>query len=509
MKKFFLLTLTILFSLALFACGSEATTSTKPKQNTTKQPGQTTKHINSTVVTTQKVGNPTFWDKDGNGVEDWLEEEITLRFATWAYNDYANDTIDSLMAQAFTLKYPNIKVEMQLVGQDYEFEENMIALLDATVEGEESPIPDVFLINRLANFLPYGFLADITQYYDNDPDTEYIFESVKSSGIFDGKRYAIPTFIYPTIYFVNLTILKNAGIDIPSYNWTWDQMEAIGSAAYNETRHIFGIYGTSGYTRELTKVLKGDNTWSASSFDGTKFNFDDQVWDLAFARLKEGIDKKAVQPTLGAETLEEYYNDGTIDPRYAGYAAIWRDATWAAKEFFDTMDFEWDVYPGPNGISGGNTDIAGVSALSTHKAAAYQLLKWMTYGEDGILTRFSLYEQYKDVLFMSGNNYPFPIVDYGIDLEGHNKIWESIPYGSTAPGFTSSEMLASLKNGALWLNKEVVGWDAVDTVVNPYFYALETGEYNSYAEVRSQIVTGATEAYNQATQALRDLINLN
>ena len=127
-----------------------------------------------------------------DGTPDW-QEKVTLRYATWQYNNPDVDTIDTLMIEAFMEKYPNITVEMQIVAEDTMWDEAFIGLL------ETEDIPDVFLVRRLENFLPYGILADITEYFNHDLDTEYILDSVRDLGVYKERRYVVPTFIYPQL----------------------------------------------------------------------------------------------------------------------------------------------------------------------------------------------------------------------------------------------------------------------------------------------------------------------
>ena len=42
-----------------------------------------------------------FWDKDGNGIPDWQEKEITLKYATWQYTNPEMITIDVVMIDKF------------------------------------------------------------------------------------------------------------------------------------------------------------------------------------------------------------------------------------------------------------------------------------------------------------------------------------------------------------------------------------------------------------------------
>lgn len=504
MKKIVTLVLVTVFMFAFVSCGGSATTSLLTTQDNGEN--QTT----DSQVTTG-TPTPTYWDKDGNGIEDWQEEEITLTFSTWQHTSADIITIESLLIDEFMAKYPNITVEIQMMGaSSEEWDANFITA------SESDTLPDVFLINRLASFLPYNILGDITEFYDNDPDTDYIFDSIQDLGIYNDVRYAIPTFIYPTMWVVNLDILELAGIPAPEYNWTYQQMQAIAQATTNENNHILGMYGTMFFNRELPKVLKLEaastpeelayaKKWQSYGFDGEDFNFNDPVFLSAMNMMTEGLNEGYVVAELSPEMLEEWYLDASFNPTYNGRVAMWREASWSIKDHFNEMLFNWDIYPGPNGVTGGNTDIAGISSTTDHPEAAYQLLKWMSFSEEGLLTRYQLFEDYSDQVYVSANNYGYPIVDYGINGQGNNLVWENIPYGITAPGFVSPEFIESLKNGAYWVNKEVVGFDEADSVAYGYLYQTMVGE-TTYAAIMDTLQTESNFAMDQAKEILDALI---
>jgi len=454
-----------------------------------------------------------YWDKDGNGKEDWTEKEVTITFATWAYTDDSYVTIDTVMADKFMEKYPNVHVQFVIVGEEYDYEGNMLTLL------ETNEVPDVFLIRRLESFLPNNMLANITEMFDNDPDSKYIFSSLVSSGVYEGKRYAVPTYIYPQFWIVNKTLLAEKNIPIPSYDWTWEQMENIAKQANDKTKHIIGLYGrqgyygegaTSAYQSELTKILKirSDSavgkTWAAWGYDGTRFNFDDPVYLEAMNKMQTALSEGWMKAQLTSDQKLEYYSAEDFKPTSGGKVAVWQEASWSFKDEISVIGdtFEWDIYPGPSGVTGGNCDIIGISSLSQNKQAAYQFMKWMSFSEEGILTRFQIYREQGSELYQQGNNYPYPIADYGIDANGVNKIWDNIPYGDTAPGLVTAQYKEALRNGAFKLNKEVVGWDAVDYAVGTYFAEIYAGT-NTFAALRASI----QDAANTELQKKRDEIN--
>ena len=125
-SKLFLLLFVCLFALTIVACK-------KPDD----EPGKGNGGGETTL-------DP-YWDADGDGIADWTEKEITLTYASWQHNNNEVETIESLMVKEFTKKYPNVKVEMKLVGESSEWDTNMLGLL------EIDDLPDVFLVNRLEN----------------------------------------------------------------------------------------------------------------------------------------------------------------------------------------------------------------------------------------------------------------------------------------------------------------------------------------------------------------------
>jgi multiple sugar transport system substrate-binding protein len=467
-----------------------------------------------------REGEEDFWDKNGNGIPDWQEEEITLTYASWQHTNLDTVTLESLMIDAFMEKYPNITVEMISIGEDWEWEQKLLERVEAHTP-ENPTFPDVQLIRRLETLLPQNLLADISDMYDNDPDTTYIFENLKNSGVYGDGRYALPTYIYPQFWIVNLDLLEAQGISVPNYDWSWEQMEAIAKTVNNETTHVIGLYGiqdvynyesgATAYMMELPKVIKrktdaeSAKTWGAMGFDGNQFNFLDDAYLQAMNKLHTALEEGWCKLGLDNETKASYYGDEDFQPTKQGKVAIWRQESWAFKNYMKTLEYEWDIYPGPGGVTGGNTDIIGVSSLCQHKEAAYQLAKWMSYSKEGILKRFELFSQSGNEVFQQGNNYPYPVADYGVNAEGVNEIWTAIPYGSTAPGLVSVEFLEGLRNGAFLFNKEVVGFDAAKYAADQYLKKITSGE-STFAALREAIQNDAMAQMQEMRDAVDELL---
>ena len=378
MKKNILFTILAVLSVLILASCSKKTTTTTAKPTTTLD---------------------SFWDSNGNGTADWQESEVNLTYATW---QYATDqtTIDSVLIDQFMAKYPNVHITIKDLGA-YDGDTWDTALQALAETGD---LPDVMLVNRLETTVPYNMLANITDYYDHDADSANIFASLQTSGVYDGIRYAVPSFVYAKWWFVNLDILANAGISAPSYDWTWDQMEAIAKACYNETTNTVGQSGYTQYWMELPKVLKQNSSWAAFTYNtaDSSWNFGDSAFEQAMDKLSAALQSNACTSPYGVDEIQQKYGITVTDYAlsngynigFDGHAAIWTSPSWVAKDYFSKMNFNWDVYPCPGGTVGGNTDLIGISSTCNNVAAAYQLLKFMSYGEDGVIQRFSDYKQY-------------------------------------------------------------------------------------------------------------------
>src|SRR5690625_3567744 len=103
------------------------------------------------------------------------EEEITLTYASWTPN-----ALNEYLAESFMKKYPNITVNL-VTFDDGDWNDNILNLASI---GE---LPDVFWYNgNLDIAIQNGWLGDLTEYYENDPENEKVLTTVQNDGYIGG-----------------------------------------------------------------------------------------------------------------------------------------------------------------------------------------------------------------------------------------------------------------------------------------------------------------------------------
>ena len=340
---------------------------------------------------------------DENGV---TTDEITLTY--WHFED--QKTME-LMAEKFTDIYPNIKVEVRLIDDMSQ---------DLSAAATAGNFPDVFSSTDSDTALANMYWADISEYYDADPETKNLLPTINEYGLgcFDTvARYAVPTNYAPSAIFIDQNVIKKLNLEMPRTDWTWGEMIQLikdatqpGSAGemqyyglgfYNRLDSLYGIAACSSAER----AIKGE-----FGFDGT--DFDLSYWAVGeqeFADLKKAGYVAPKQNTLEAE---EWAGDFEAWFGSTGHVAVFSEGFWTfpnlwgveGNEEEGTQDYQdiygLDIVPyvTPNVVDEkehnviGQMFMAGISSSCLYPYEAYLLLKFMTFGLDGWNARLSIYE---------------------------------------------------------------------------------------------------------------------
>lgn len=365
----------------------------------------------------------------GNNGE--VSNRIQLSYADWGDPETNQKLID-----AFEDAHPNIDVELRtdIAGSGAEFTGNLI--LAASVD----LLPDVFATDNVPTIISSGLALDVQEYWENDEDAKLVYEYIAETGIYNGKRFAIPSFQFLKGILINLDIFERANLTTvegkyridedgyPVKNWTFMEMieiaKAIKTPSFSDPDNtVVGLdtwYGSPDFQQVWPTM--NDESVMYDTFDGEKFNYNSPDWisamqeKVSFHQLVDGTTTR-----FTAEDLEAYSHiNGYLIQ--TGYAAMDIEGSWQfwvikeAKENGMNLGF----WPYPQGTEGlfppVILDYQAVSSQTKHPEEAFLLAKWMTFGREGWENRLHILEEQREEDIELGKEPGFldrfPIADY-------------------------------------------------------------------------------------------------
>ncbi|WP_067843697.1 ABC transporter substrate-binding protein [Amphibacillus sediminis] len=319
-------------------------------------------------------------DAETAGLPPMTDEEITLTYASWQPLD-----LQYYLADAFMDKYPNITVN--IVELEQEGWNDHLTNLASTGD-----LPDVFwYMGNVDIAIRNMWLGDFTEYFEADPETANILDTLVDKGYFDGKRkMAAPAAYLPYTIFLDENLFEQQNVDMPSPDWTYSEMlELIETMTIPEQ----GIFGYNTYTQLLTMapIVNGDAD-GEFGWDGEKYDMTGE-WDDALMKHGEFVRNGNHAPFFDTDEAEAAFGDRELWAPSTGRLAMQLDAWWTV-DLFGTDEFvdkgiKWVPYVVPKGDNATTEnkpafiDFGSISAATEYPREAYELLKFFGWGRDG------------------------------------------------------------------------------------------------------------------------------
>lgn len=394
--------------------------------------------------------------------KDMTTEKIELK-----YFHFDQDETVKYLANRFMEIYPNITVT-PIYENVSTYNDTLLAL----VSNKESP--DVIMYSDADFALSNSLLADITELWNSDPETKSIASTINDCGIgtfATSRRFAVPVKFFPGAMFVDLNVLKKLNVKVPSRNWTWDEMiKLIKDCTVKDSSDGLAYFGCGYYNRldsyygiAASQDIKGEFGFNGKTFDLGVW----AVGEQEFASLKQG---GYIAPQTQTVEMENWMGDWEAWCGSSGHVALFTEAFWTFQNTWNTEGFEeynLDIVPyvvpavskedaAADHHSIATIDFGGLTPACKYPREAYELLKFMSFGQDGWKTRIQLYNDESQVnangLALKNDVMPVPITtdeevwNQYIDMyckgmdDTHVKHWREyfksclhpIPYGWTS-----------------------------------------------------------------------------
>lgn len=433
--------------------------------------------------------------------------DVTKTAGTVVYGVY-NWGVEDAKKQVteFNKVYPNINV--QVVG----FEGDLNPYL--TTQAASSTLPDVVFGWENLNFpVSQGWVYPLDDFLAKDEESKNISATALNGFKFGGKTYALPKGLQFNGVMVNLDLVDQLNMDPPTYDWTVDQFKEYLKKA--TTDKYSGINHLWAFDEVMSGVMSKDLNQLAYDQNSGTFKFTAGSWVKAISLQKE---LKAVpglvSDDLKNDKLREEGKEDDYQKKFGKDADALREGkvlmglhgTWDLG-WIRTMNYKFDLFPMPQDPEVGyrqvlHADYAYMTSTAKEPEAAYQFVKWMSFGKQGIISRLELEKNKVD-----GEGKPTP--DF------------FIPSSNDPDVVAAFEALEIVPNGVKYMHKNmnktfrgdyykiVPGWDkAMWEVIFPKSEEIRQGKVEASAvakELEDKANAALTEAKTKFDTELADV----
>ncbi|MBB3459038.1 lactose/L-arabinose transport system substrate-binding protein [Rhizobium sp. BK313] len=348
----------------------------------------------------------------------------------WSWNVAASALKSTL--EGFNKKYPDIKVDVQDIGNPQVFDK-MLAACAAGGEG----LPDIMSIeNHKAAIFWNRFpdcLTDLTKLGYTD-DIKKQFPDFKRTELEVGDAaYAMPWDSGPVAMFYRRDFYKNAGID-PASIKTWDDFIAAGKKISAANPGVVMSQADLNGDSEWFRMLANEQGCGYFSADSQNITISQPACIAALDKVKAMKDAGTLTAANWAEKVQSNTAGKVATQMYGG----WYDGT--IRSTSPDLSGKWGVYMMPSMTPDGQhaANLGGSSLAiaenSPNKEAAWKFVNYALGTNEGQVTMLKSFGLVPSLLSAVKD----PFVNEPLPYYDNQKIWVDIlgtlPKISPSPG---------------------------------------------------------------------------
>lgn len=293
--------------------------------------------------------------------------KVKLRFATWDDAELLDN--QQRLVDEFNESQDEIEVTLEAYGNDFDTK--------ITAGMGSGDAPDVMY---MWDYPTYSESLEPLDSYIEKEGEEYknnFYEALWPYNSKDGSVYGIPVSVVTSCLFYNKDIFDQAGLEYPTDDWTWADLEKTSAAIQDKVENVKGFsFGmkTLPYTFEMY-------LWS----NGAAFCDEDGKLDGS-ANSKEAIEVFEMFQNMEKDGTAYAAESGVGADFLGGKTAMYVDGTWPIQQLKkEGVNFGIAQIPKFEGqetsVSVINTCGIAISKDSENKDAAWEFVKYWT-GED-------------------------------------------------------------------------------------------------------------------------------
>lgn len=319
------------------------------------------------------------------GEKNTADGKVVLRYANWNLGTAAENNLERRMLAAFMEAHPNITVEIdeRISTSDW------VGSLATTAS--VGNLPDVFMISDTPTKVANGWLLDITNIANDDPEFASLPASIRNMTRINGVTYTVPFAQFMLGYYVNRTLFNERNLNPPQFGVGIPQFMNLIRQVTDLNRPTIGLNAADQFVEWMPGATNPDIGFF--TFDGTGYSLNSQAMldavRMAFELTSNGFTYSgltdAQRGMWPGDSDIAVFRDGQMGMFFAG--------TWMNDDFSRTLSFDWDFIGVPGNRPVVALDIMGIASTTEHPEEAYLLAKWMGFGSEGYLRRMAIAKQ--------------------------------------------------------------------------------------------------------------------
>ena len=285
-------------------------------------------------------------------------------------------------------------------------------------------LPDVVFDDaaNVPTYIAQGLAYPLDKFVKNDPDIKYISSEILDTYRYSDMLFALPNSIHFSCVMINLDIVDELNLKMPSLSWTVDDMVAFLKAGttskYSGCEQLFGNYTIAA---QLCPIY--DKSVGLYGYDhkNAKFNTDPMAKGqqlMVQLRQIEGLEAFSLRMSGIDKYTAKFGNSNTSDSRMAlklGKTLVEFDSgTWEDPNL-GKFKFDNCLWPYPQSEKGRmpiHVDHSMMMKSTKNPEAAFQLLRFVTYSTEGNLARLGMYDKANAGKYTLSSRMYFPVTSH-------------------------------------------------------------------------------------------------
>ncbi|MBN2980551.1 MULTISPECIES: ABC transporter substrate-binding protein [Cohnella] len=137
----------------------------------------------------------------------------------------------------FQEEYPHVEI----LKSDWHYSDGGAATLGVKLAAGEAPSYYNTYATEAKILTDNGYAADLTKFFDQYEFKDQLNQKLLDIFNVDGKYYAFPQGGYVMTVGLNAKLFREKGVELPGYDWTWDDLIAAAKAVNDPAKGIAGF----------------------------------------------------------------------------------------------------------------------------------------------------------------------------------------------------------------------------------------------------------------------------